>query len=63
MGGSMGGTVDTTGPASTRYEVDYVRVYQQTATGTILTSKPTLPTSQVTLPSGVSAEKTIDLAN
>lgn len=63
MGGNMGGTVDTTGPASTRYEVDYVRVYQQTATGTILTSKPALPTSQITLPSGVSTTKTVDLAN
>ena len=63
MGGNMGGTVDTAGAASTRYEVDYVRVYQQTATGTILTSKPALPTSQVTLPSGVSTTKTIDLAN
>ena len=63
MGGSMGGTVNTTGPASTRYEVDYVRVYQQATSDTILTSKPALPTSQVTFPSGVSATKTIELAN
>jgi len=63
MGGNMGGTVDTAGSASTRYEVDYVRVYQQTATGTILTNKPALPTNQVTMPSGVSTTKTIDLAN
>jgi beta-glucanase (GH16 family) len=63
IGGTMGGTVNTSGPSSTRMEIDYVRVYQQTATGTILTSKPALPTSQVTFPSGVSATKTIDLAN
>jgi beta-glucanase (GH16 family) len=63
IGGSMGGTVNTSGPSSTRMEIDYVRVYQQAATGTILTNKPALPTNQVTMPSGVSTTKTIDLAN
>ena len=61
MGGHMGGTVDTNGAASTRYEIDYVRVYQ--TNNTILTSRPTLRSNSLSLPSGVAASQIVELSN
>ncbi len=66
MGGGMGGTVDTSGPATTRFEIDYVRVYQKqptTMNNTILTSRPFLRTNYLSLPSGTSTSRIIELAN
>ena len=61
MGGNMGGTVDTGGAASTRYEIDYVRVYQ--TNNTILTSRPALRSNSLSLPSGVAASQIVELSN
>ena len=66
MGGHMGGTVDTSGPASTRYEIDYVRVYQKqpiTTNNTILATRPALKTNSLSLPAGQAVTNTIELAN
>lgn len=66
MGGHMGGTVDTSGPASTRYEIDYVRVYQKqptTTNNTILATRPSLRTNSLSLPSGTSASRIIEFSN
>lgn len=66
MGGIMGGTVDTAGPASTRYEIDYVRVFQQqpgSTNNTMLTSRPSFKTNSVSLPAGLAVTNTIELAN
>ena len=66
MGGSMGGTVDTGGSASTRYEIDYVRVYQKqpsTINDTILTNRPSLKTSSLSLTSGTNASRVIEFSN
>ena len=66
MGGSMGGTVDTGGSASTRYEIDYVRVYQKqpsTINDTILTNRPSLKTSSLSLASGTNASRVIEFSN
>jgi beta-glucanase (GH16 family) len=66
MGGGMGGTVDTSGPATTRYEIDYVRVYQKqpvSTNNTILTNRPTLKASSLSLPSGVAASQMVEFSN
>jgi len=66
MGGHMGGTVDTSGPASTRYEIDYVRVYQKqpiTTNNTILATRPSLRTNSLSLLSGTSASRIIEFSN
>jgi beta-glucanase (GH16 family) len=66
MGGGMGGLVDTNGPASTRYEIDYVRVYQKqplSTNNTILTNRPTLKANSLSLPSGVVASQVVELSN
>jgi beta-glucanase (GH16 family) len=66
MGGNMGGTVDTSGPASTRYEIDYVRVYQKqpvSTNNTILTSRPALRTNSLSLPSGITGSRVVEFSN
>jgi len=62
----MGGTVDTSGPASTRYEIDNVRVYQKqpgTVNDTILTNRPSLKTSSLSFPAGTNASRIIEFSN
>jgi len=63
MGGTMGGTVDTSGSASTRYEVDYIRVYQTDAGNTVLTQRPALSGETVTLAYGQTTNRVVPILN
>jgi beta-glucanase (GH16 family) len=63
MGGHMGGTVDTAGAATTRFEIDYVRVYQLDSSNTVLTQRPALPTNPVSLVYGKNTSLTVSLQN
>ncbi|NBQ65711.1 MAG: glycoside hydrolase family 16 protein, partial [Verrucomicrobia bacterium] len=63
MGGTMGGTVDTSGSASTRYEVDYIRVYQTDSGNTVLTQRPALSSGTVTLTYGQNTNRVVPILN
>ncbi|NBR46840.1 MAG: hypothetical protein EBT68_06995, partial [Verrucomicrobia bacterium] len=61
--GTMGGTVDTSGSASTRYEVDYIRVYQTDSGNTVLTQRPALSSGTVTLTYGQNTNRVVPILN